>query len=279
MRTASNPAPALEQTPRRPCSFPVLFLGCLAALLILTILAIGVGRYAISRRPWCGCSSPDSCPSRPPGRDRRRASFLPCVCPAYWLPCWWGAPSPSLERPTRGSLKPPGGARHAGRFGWRLCGCLGWNPDERRRSGISRSAPGRLAAVLLAIAIPKVIKNQSMMTLVLAGVIISADERYSGPAEISGRPGDAARSITHWQLGSLATAVWRDVFTMGPPILAAIIILLLMRWRINILSLGENEAKSLGMDIRRARGSSFSVPRCSPPVPSAPAERSAGSGW
>ena len=27
-----------------------------------------------------------------------------------------------------------------------------------------------------------------------------------------------------------------------------------MRWRINILSLGENEAKSLGMDIRRARG-------------------------
>lgn len=48
MRTASNPAPALEQTPRRPCSFPVLFLGCLAALLILTILAIGVGRYAIS---------------------------------------------------------------------------------------------------------------------------------------------------------------------------------------------------------------------------------------
>ena len=96
---------------------------------------------------------------------------------------------------------------------------------------------GGLAAVLLAIAIPKVIKNQSMMTLVLAGVIISADERYSGPAEISGRPGDAARSITHWQLGSLATAVWRDVFTMGPPILAAIIILLLMRWRINILSL------------------------------------------
>lgn len=139
---------------------------------------------------------------------------------------------------------------------------------------------GGLAAVLLAIAIPKVIKNQSMMTLVLAGVIISGlMNAILGLLKYLADPETQLASITHWQLGSLATAVWRDVFTMGPPILAAIIILLLMRWRINILSLGENEAKSLGMDIRRARGIIISVPRCSPPVPSAPAERSAGSGW
>lgn len=114
---------------------------------------------------------------------------------------------------------------------------------------------GGLAAVLLAIAIPKVIKNQSMMTLVLAGVIISGlMNAILGLLKYLADPETQLASITHWQLGSLATAVWRDVFTMGPPILAAIIILLLMRWRINILSLGENEAKSLGMDIRRARG-------------------------
>ena len=92
---------------------------------------------------------------------------------------------------------------------------------------------GGLAAVLLAIAIPKVIKNQSMMTLVLAGVIISGlMNAILGLLKYLADPETQLASITHWQLGSLATAVWRDVFTMGPPILAAIIILLLMRWRI-----------------------------------------------
>ena len=56
-------------------------------------------------------------------------------------------------------------------------------------------------------------------------------------------------SITHWQLGSLAGVVWRDIYTMAPPIITAIVVLLLMRWRINIRSLGESEAKTLGMDI------------------------------
>lgn len=93
-----------------------------------------------------------------------------------------------------------------------------------------------------------------MMTLVLAGVIISGlMNAILGLLKYLADPETQLASITHWQLGSLATAVCGCVHH-GTTVLAAIIILLLMRWRINILSLGENEAKSLGMDIRRARG-------------------------
>ena len=209
MRTASNPAPALEQTPRRPCSFPVLFLGCLAALLILTILAIGVGRYAIS-----------------PATVVRvlLSRFLP-------IPATWEGQAESVIFTLRlprilaallvGSALSLSGAAYQGVFKNPLVA-----PDML---GVSAGACVGASVGIL-------------MNAILGLLKYLAD------------PETQLASITHWQLGSLATAVWRDVFTMGPPILAAIIILLLMRWRINILSLGENEAKSLGMDIRRARG-------------------------
>ena len=233
MRTASNPAPALEQTPRRPCSFPVLFLGCLAALLILTILAIGVGRYAIS-----------------PATVVRvlLSRFLP-------IPATWEGQAESVIFTLRlprilaallvGSALSLSGAAYQGVFKNPLVA-----PDML---GVSAGAcVGASVGILMNAG---GVGIQAMMTLVLAGVIISGlMNAILGLLKYLADPETQLASITHWQLGSLATAVWRDVFTMGPPILAAIIILLLMRWRINILSLGENEAKSLGMDIRRARG-------------------------
>ena len=46
----------------------------------------------------------------------------------------------------------------------------------------------------------------------------------------------------------------KDVLLISPPILAAMAALLLLRWRVNLLSLGDAEAGSLGVNVRRARG-------------------------
>lgn len=207
MRTASNPAPALEQTPRRPCSFPVLFLGCLAALLILTILAIGVGRYAIS-----------------PATVVRvlLSRFLP-------IPATWEGQAESVIFTLRlprilaallvGSALSLSGAAYQGVFknplvapdmlGVSAGACVGASVGILMNAGgvgIQAGALlGGLAAVLLAIAIPKVIKNQSMMTLVLAGVIISGlMNAILGLLKYLADPETQLASITHWQLGSLA---------------------------------------------------------------------------
>lgn len=113
---------------------------------------------------------------------------------------------------------------------------------------------GGILAVLLAAAIPRFIKNQSMMTLVLAGVIVSGVmNSLLGLLKYLADPDTELAEITHWQLGSLAASVWRDIYYVGPPILIAALVLIIIRWRINILSLGENEAKSLGMDVQSSR--------------------------
>ena len=66
-------------------------------------------------------------------------------------------------------------------------------------------------------------------------------------------PETELQSITYWQLGSLTKVLPRDLFTVGPVIIAASVIIFLLRWRINILSLGDREAKTLGVSVTVVR--------------------------
>lgn len=256
MQTVSNPS-TVPASSRRQASFPLLFLACLVTMVLLTIVAIGVGRYAIS----------------PPTVVK---IFLSKILP---IPVTWEGQAESVIFTLRlprilaallvGSALSLSGAAYQGVFknplvapdmlGVSAGACVGASIGILlNASGLfiqCGALLGGLLAVLLATSIPKIIKNNSMMTLVLAGVIIRGlMDAILGLLKYVADPDTQLASITHWQLGSLASVVWRDIYTMGPPILLAIVVLMLMRWRINILSLGENEAKSLGLDIRHTRG-------------------------
>jgi iron complex transport system permease protein len=56
-----------------------------------------------------------------------------------------------------------------------------------------------------------------------------------------------------WLLGSLNNASNRDIAIVGPIILVGTIILLLIRWRINLLTMGEEDARALGVDTAKIR--------------------------
>ncbi|MGN6898162.1 iron chelate uptake ABC transporter family permease subunit, partial [Neisseria sp. P0015.S002] len=59
--------------------------------------------------------------------------------------------------------------------------------------------------------------------------------------------------IVYWQLGSLAKSDYGNLIMLAPLILAAISVLFAMRWRINVLSLGDREARLAGADITYER--------------------------
>jgi iron complex transport system permease protein len=59
--------------------------------------------------------------------------------------------------------------------------------------------------------------------------------------------------IVYWLMGSLAGASWSDILIILPFTVTSIAIVLLMRWRLNVLSMGDEEAKSLGINIDRDR--------------------------
>ena len=87
----------------------------------------------------------------------------------------------------------------------------------------------------------------SMMSLVLSGIIISSIfSALISLVKYSADPYDKLPAITYWLMGSLGKADFDKLQIIGLPMIA-------IRWRINILSLGEEEARSLGVNPARIR--------------------------
>lgn len=92
-----------------------------------------------------------------------------------------------------------------------------------------------------------------VISLVLAGVIVSAlfsalislVQYLVDPLKLQG--------IVFWLMGGLSLASWKDIQSAGPFIMFSILMISLLGWRLNVLSLGDTEAKSLGLDVEKNR--------------------------
>jgi iron complex transport system permease protein len=61
-------------------------------------------------------------------------------------------------------------------------------------------------------------------------------------------------SITYWELGTFGDMTMQKVMTIAPTMIVTMLVLLAMRWQFNLLSLGDNEARSLGVNVPVVRG-------------------------
>jgi iron complex transport system permease protein len=59
--------------------------------------------------------------------------------------------------------------------------------------------------------------------------------------------------ITFWLLGGLFSVTWRDLLYILPVVVIGLIVIILMRWRLNLLSLEDETASSLGVSVKRER--------------------------
>ena len=111
-----------------------------------------------------------------------------------------------------------------------------------------------LLAVLLAYLISRMSKIQTTLAMVLAGVMISS-LFTSGTSFIKlvADPTDQLPAITYWLMGSLASTKARDVQFAAWPILAGPVPLWQLRWRVNLLTVSETEARSMGVHTGRLR--------------------------
>jgi len=115
---------------------------------------------------------------------------------------------------------------------------------------------GGLATVVLVYLIAAALRGHDRtLVLVLGGVVVGA---LAGACislvKIMADPYDQLPAITFWLLGSLAGVKLGDLAVAAPLVLAGLVPLALYRWRIGVLSLGDDEARALGVDVRRLRG-------------------------
>jgi len=93
-----------------------------------------------------------------------------------------------------------------------------------------------------------------MLMVVLGGVVIgSFFAALVALITYVADPYTTLPAIVFWLLGSVATSTYPKVLVAVVPILAGTVVLLLLRWRINVLSLGDEDAAALGVRPARMR--------------------------
>jgi len=114
---------------------------------------------------------------------------------------------------------------------------------------------GGLAAVVIVYAVgASVRRHDPILVLVLAGIAVGT---LLGAAvsllKVLADPYNQLPAITYWLLGSLTAVTRDDLFAILPAILLGLAPLYLLRWQMNLLTLGEDEARALGVETRRLR--------------------------
>ena len=96
--------------------------------------------------------------------------------------------------------------------------------------------------------------GSSTTMLVLGGIVVTALFNAGiSMTKYLADPEDVLPSITFWLMGSLSSIGWSDVYLCAPVILVCLAVLMAVSWRINALAMGERQAQSLGVNVRRLR--------------------------
>jgi len=134
-----------------------------------------------------------------------------------------------------------------------------------------------LLAVSLVYLISSRIKEEPLISLVITGVLIgSIFTSLTSAIKYIADTNDKLPTITFWLMGSLANITARDVKTILIPTAIGIIPLYILRWKLNVLSLNEDEAKTLGLDTNKIR---IIVVICSTLITAASVSISGMIGW
>jgi iron complex transport system permease protein len=124
---------------------------------------------------------------------------------------------------------------------------------------LGRAFPPQIAAfvfAVIAVGVVLLISGQAeshFISLLLTGIIVTAFfsallslvEFFASPYVL--------QALFFWLMGSLSLASWKDLAISLPLIAIGLILLFLLRWRLNVLSMSDEEARSLGVNVRREK--------------------------
>ncbi|CEO88222.1 MAG TPA: iron ABC transporter permease [Syntrophaceticus sp.] len=111
-----------------------------------------------------------------------------------------------------------------------------------------------LLTVSLVYLISKRVKGKSILGLILSGIIVgSLFSAGTSFIKLVADPTDQLPAITYWLMGSLAGAKMGDIKFAIIPMIIGLVPLLLIRWRLNVLTMGDDEARTMGVNANQIR--------------------------
>ena len=109
-------------------------------------------------------------------------------------------------------------------------------------------------AVILTFFISKMSQGKNVMKMVLAGIVVSSlFTAMISLLKYLADPLDELPGIVFWLMGGFSRASWQEVKFITPLIAVGLIIIYIMRWYLNVMSMGDEEAISMGVNVRLIR--------------------------
>jgi iron complex transport system permease protein len=106
-----------------------------------------------------------------------------------------------------------------------------------------------MAGVAITYYISRVYKTTPVLMLVLSGIVVAGFfSSLIGATKYIADPYEKLPTITFWLMGSLSLSSMKNLISTAPIIALGSAGLLLVSWKINIISMGDEEARSLGVN-------------------------------
>jgi len=107
-----------------------------------------------------------------------------------------------------------------------------------------------LVTIALVMLISKIASGNKTLRIILAGIMVSSlCNSITSFIKLVADPNSILPEITYWMMGSLAKARPTSVLFAAIPMAIGLTALLLIRWRINLLTLSDHEAKTMGVNV------------------------------
>lgn len=97
--------------------------------------------------------------------------------------------------------------------------------------------------------------KDAILMLVLGGMIVSTlFSSFITLTKYVADPDSKLPEITYWLMGSLSTVNLQDILFLLPPLLIGVAPLIFLRWQLNAMAFGDEEAQAMGLNVKRLRG-------------------------
>jgi iron complex transport system permease protein len=111
-----------------------------------------------------------------------------------------------------------------------------------------------LLTIALVMFIGERVRGKKIIGLILAGLMISSlNNAASSFMKLIADPNNVLPEIVYWLMGSLAKTNSASLSFAAIPIALGLAPLFVFRWRVNLLTLSEDEARTMGVNVRRLR--------------------------
>ncbi|HEX3076210.1 MAG TPA: iron ABC transporter permease [Lachnospiraceae bacterium] len=220
-------------------------------LVALFLISIAIGKYPIKPKEVVGILGSRFLPIEPYWTNQMETIFyhvrLPRILLAIMVGCCLSTAGASYQGIFQNPMAAPDvlGASAGAAFG--AAQAIMHHAGNRM---ITLSAFAfSIVTVILVYLVGRRSRGSKVLALVLAGIMVSSlFSAGTSYLKLVADPNDTLPAITYWLMGSLSGTKIEDVAFASIPMALGLIPLFLLRWQLNMLTLGDEEARTMGVN-------------------------------